>query len=81
MRLHQENHFETEIGEHLAANGWLCEAGDGTKCGSAVLAFSEVLNCAEGGKNHVIVPGVVGGRQDRLCVSKWRFAEHNGVYV
>lgn len=26
--LHQEHHFETEICEHLAANGWLYSAGD-----------------------------------------------------
>ena len=50
MSLHKEIHFETEICDDLAANGWLYEGGDGTKYGSAVLAFSELLNCAEGRK-------------------------------
>jgi hypothetical protein len=51
MSLHKEIHFETEICDDLAANGWLCETGDGTKYGSAMLAFSERLNSAEGGKS------------------------------
>jgi hypothetical protein len=27
--LHQEHHFEAEICQHLAANGWLCVAVTG----------------------------------------------------
>ena len=50
MSLHKEIHFATEICDNLAANGWLYEGGDGTKYGSAVLAISELLNCAEGRK-------------------------------
>ena len=48
MSLHKEIHFETEICDDLTATGWLCEAGDGTKYASAVLAFSEMRNSAEG---------------------------------
>lgn len=28
MSLHKVIHFETAIGEQLAANGWLCAEGD-----------------------------------------------------
>ena len=31
MSLHQEINFETEIGEYLAANGWLYAEGDAAK--------------------------------------------------
>ena len=41
MSLHQENHFETEIGEHLAANGWLYDVGVGTKYDRARGLFPE----------------------------------------
>ena len=41
MSLHQENQFETGIGDHLAANGWLYDVGDGTKYDRARGLFPE----------------------------------------
>ena len=41
MSLHKEIHFETEICEHLAANGWLYDVGDGTKYDRARGLFPE----------------------------------------
>jgi hypothetical protein len=35
MSLHKEISFETEICEHLAANGWLYAEGDAAGCGGS----------------------------------------------
>ena len=39
MSLHQEVHFETEIAEHLAANGWLYAEGDAAGYDRALALF------------------------------------------
>ncbi|MGA2705870.1 MAG: type I restriction endonuclease [Isosphaeraceae bacterium] len=41
MSLHKEVNFETEICEHLAANGWLYDEGDAAKYDRARALFSE----------------------------------------
>ena len=41
MSLHKEINFETEICEHLAANGWLYAEGDGAKYDRARALFPE----------------------------------------
>jgi type I restriction enzyme R subunit len=41
MSLHKEVNFETEICEHLAANGWLYDEGDSAKYDRARALFSE----------------------------------------
>ena len=41
MSLHKEIHFETEICEHLAANGWLYSQGDAAGYDRARALFPE----------------------------------------
>ena len=41
MSLHKEIHFQTEICDDLAANGWLYDVGDGTKYDRARGLFPE----------------------------------------
>jgi len=41
MSLHKEVNFETEICEHLAANGWLYDEGDSAKYDRARALFPE----------------------------------------
>jgi len=41
MTVHKEVNFETEICEHLAANGWLYDEGDAAKYDRARALFPE----------------------------------------